>query len=93
MAHLDTVQASDLKSLLDQSKMAPVIEEKPPGLEGEEVDPIADIESLSDMDKKPESEMSEGSEESESSEPAEKLPGEEEMSDEELDELLKKSLK
>jgi hypothetical protein len=92
LSHLDGSQADDLKSMLDSSKMpegspeeeaseSPMEEMKedgkPKGLSIEKVEVLG----------KPNHGV--GADDSESSE---KLPGEEEMSDDELNELLKKHL-
>lgn len=104
LSHLSDSQGSDLKSMLDESKK-PMMEEdeeseglphemaeaKPKGLKIESIEVMKKPkrfddqanEAIAEISKKPEMPMEEE---------ASSLPGEEEMSDDELSELLKKYL-
>jgi hypothetical protein len=103
MEHLSNAQGGELKSLLDESKKPEMgIEgmpgEKPKGLKIESVEVMGKPKMGADdkikqaiedaSSPKKEDPMSMGDEGSEAS----KMPGEEEMSDEELQELIKKYL-
>jgi hypothetical protein len=85
LSHLDESQAGDLKSMLEESKKPELGLDDMIESEGEDFEQpkgVSAVEKIKVL----------GKPEAEESEDTETLPGEEEMSDDELNELLKKHL-